>query len=474
MSIKLDGSVPMDVKHKFQIFTPTDIIEDMLDLAEYKENLFGKRILENSFGDGRFLVAIASRYIKDATTQGMTREAIRKGLENDLVGYELDSTLVERARSSLDKVAKKYGVDDVRWDLRTTDFLFDAPDERFSFIVGNPPYLEYKCLNASYRNELKTVYETCSYGKFDYCYAFVEAALARLDKTGVLVQLIPNSIFKNVSASELRRQLSAGVTDVVDYAGVTVFTNALVSPCVFRFDLNPPSDMFSYYQVGRKDVKNFCRKDYGAEKWVFESTDDIRPLDDNEKIMFRASAPIATLCNEAFFAEDGEVEDDLMRPAISPRLARRQEYRSMIFPYQVEKDGTVHRLSEYQLARAYPKTYRHLHESKEKLEMRAADSSVHWFEFGRTQGLDIVNKKKLLMSTIVTKKVNVYELDAGDIPFGGIVITAKDKASSLQNAKRLLESDRFITYALSIGTHVSGHSVRITCADVNRFFSFHI
>ena len=37
-------------KTKCQKFTPADKVEDMLDIAEYKCGLTGKKVLENSFG----------------------------------------------------------------------------------------------------------------------------------------------------------------------------------------------------------------------------------------------------------------------------------------------------------------------------------------------------------------------------------------------------------------------------------------
>ena len=38
-------------KTKCQHFTPDDIIVSMLDLADYRDNLIGKAVLENSFGN---------------------------------------------------------------------------------------------------------------------------------------------------------------------------------------------------------------------------------------------------------------------------------------------------------------------------------------------------------------------------------------------------------------------------------------
>ena len=50
---------------KCQVFTPRDYVNELLDSVGYKENLYGKRIIENSCGDGNILVAVVQRYIDD-------------------------------------------------------------------------------------------------------------------------------------------------------------------------------------------------------------------------------------------------------------------------------------------------------------------------------------------------------------------------------------------------------------------------
>ncbi len=56
----------MDIKSsRCQIFTPESKVKYMLDMLGYEKNLYGKKIIENSFGDGCFLVEIIKRYIID-------------------------------------------------------------------------------------------------------------------------------------------------------------------------------------------------------------------------------------------------------------------------------------------------------------------------------------------------------------------------------------------------------------------------
>ena len=100
---------------------------------------------------------------------------------------------------------------------------------------------------------------------------------------------------------------------------------------------------------------------------------------------------------------------------------------------------------------------------------RDADSKAKWFEYGRSQALAHLNQKKLLLSTVVTNKVEIYELDAETIPYSGIYITVKDKNYDLNSAMQILSSSKFMEYVKNLGISVSGKSKRITCKDINNY-----
>lgn len=461
-------------REKFQVFTPENIIQSMLDLAGYTTSLAGKRILENSFGDGGFLLAIAERHIRDSLRQGFTKNDIRQQLEADVVGYEIDLALLNRARRALDALAESYGITGVSWDLRLKDVLLDCTDEAFSFIVGNPPYLECKMLDQDYREVIRESYSTCGSGKFDYCYAFIENSINKLKEDGVLVQIVPNSIFKNKSATLLRDCLVSGLEVVVDYAQCGVFPEVLVSPCVFRFAADVNCEAFSYYEAKSQSCRVVEKNRLRADKWVFDAAAP-PPKGSLEFVEFgskyKASSPVATLCNEAFIVESGQFESTIVKRAASPRTEASRKSVEIIFPYRIGGEGEVGRLEESIFAEAHPDVFAYLLARRSRLESRSADASAKWYEYGRSQGLCYVGRKKLLMSTVVTDNVNVYVLDEDVVPFAGIVVTADD-SRSLWRAKEILESDDFRNYALSVGTKIGGSSVRITCSDVNSYQYF--
>lgn len=48
---------------KCQVFTPLNYVGKLLGSVGYTESLFGKKVLENSCGDGNILIEIVKRYL---------------------------------------------------------------------------------------------------------------------------------------------------------------------------------------------------------------------------------------------------------------------------------------------------------------------------------------------------------------------------------------------------------------------------
>lgn len=459
-------------RNKCQKFTPSELVDTMLELAQYRGDLYGKYVLENSFGSGNILVAIVSKYIKEAFAHNYTREQISEGLGRDIYGIELDKGLYEACKKKLDSITDEQGIPQVTWQLFNDDALSFNYPVKFDYIIGNPPYISYKELDKESRKHLRNVFASCKSGKFDYCYAFIELGINLLSESGKLVQLVPNNIYKNVFATQLRALLGRHVTAIYDYPGQKLFGEALTSISIFCYDASCETDCFQYGNMTADSHIEIDRKTLG-EKWVFAN------LQENKKNKIRfgdyysASISVATLLNKAFLVSEEQsnkenLESAVLHDAASPRYLREKKTYKIIFPYSVD-NGQIQRYTEASFREQCPNAVAHLEKYKDDLLKRDSDRTAHWFEYGRSQALAHINREKLLLSTIITKKVEVYSLDAQTIPFSGIYITAKSLDHSLDEAKRMLNSPQFLEYVKGIGIKISGTSLRITCRDVNDF-----
>lgn len=448
------------------------MVESMLDLANYKNVLAGKKVLENSFGSGNIMIAIVKRYIEDSISAGISPEAISGGLKNDIYGVELDKDLFDTCIHNLNLMIKAYGIPEVEWSLYNEDTLFWQCPITFDFIIGNPPYITYKDIDEDNRKKVREKYESCKCGKFDYCYAFIERSIQLLNASGKLVQLVPSNIYKNVFGKKLRELLYPHISLIKEYPGQELFDGVLTSSTVFLYDKVYDSEVITYIDMTIAKQTDIIRSTLG-DKWIFSKSTE----SSQEKLRFgdyfHASIVVATLFNKAFVLSEEDIqatkiEAQVLRKAASPKQFRRKAKEYIIFPYYYADKKLMH-YDKATFERDYPNATNHLNIYKEELDKRQKDAQAEWFEYGRSQALAHLKQKKLLMSTVVTKRVELYMLDEETIPYSGIFITVKSHEFTLDDAAKILQSQRFMEYVQSLGISVSGNSKRITCKDINNY-----
>ena len=459
------------LKENCRVFTPPKLVIQMLDLLGYTGDLYGKRILENSCGEGAFLIEIARRYINDCRHQGIANDNIRQGLERDIWGYEIDEGHAAHCIAELNAIAKENGLLPVCWSIVTEDVLKANIDIRFSFAVGNPPYITYSALSEDTRSYMKNAFEVCSIGKPDYYYAFVESALTHLDENGKLAYLIPNNFFKTKFADKLRQFLLPRLTEIYDYTQIKLFADALTSSAIILCNRTANAAVIQYHDMLTGKAYS-VPKALMQQRWILPI--DSQNGDAQGKLRFgdcfSAASTVATLCNKAFLLENPSAEamgESVVRPAASLRALTKGKTEYIIFPYAFN-GGTLAHYSEEAFAAQFPLASAHLEKYQDKLEKRDKDETALWFEYGRSQAIAHMNQRKLLLSTLITGKVKVYELDENTIPYTGIYIVPKADMP-LSRAKEILESKSFLSYINQVGIHANGTSMRISISDVNDY-----
>ncbi len=461
-------------KSKCQIFTPSSLVDEMLFLINYNNICVGKKILENSFGDGAILAEIVRHYINSALDLNLSKTCISQHLSDNIYGIELDSDHFHSCLYALNELASSYNLPPVQWKLFNEDALFWETDVRFDIIIGNPPYMAYRDLDEEYRMLLKKKYSSCRVGKFDFYYAFLEFGISLLSDTGKLLQLIPSNLYKNVFAEGIRTIIKPSLSIVIDYPSQALFNRVLTSTSILFCDKQVLSDFVKY--VNRTTNKEtIINKKNLANKWIF--TNKTNKKKDNEirfGDFFNASISVATLLNRAFvisprIVSEFNIEAEIIKETVSPNSLRRKEKNYIIFPYFYEL-GKVKRYSPAEFERLFPNASSYLSKFERELSLRKIDKNVNWYEFGRSQALAHLNQEKIVMSTVVTNKVLVYPLDKCTIPFSGIYITVQENSCfTLETAVDILTSESFLEYVKSIGICISGKSIRITCKDINNF-----
>ena len=466
---------------KCQVFTPENYVRELLDSVGYTENLYGKKILENSCGDGNILVAVVQRYIDDCVTNGLSRTRIKNGLARDIYGVEIDPEQYQKCIDNLNGVLQKNNINSVEWKIYNEDYLRWNSTLQFQFIVGNPTYITYSELKKEEQKYVKETFETCVKGKFDYCYAFIEKSIKSLAQNGKMTYLIPSSIFKTVFGLNLRNYMKPYIAVIKDYTQEKVFDNALVKSSIMVLDKQRQQDVLRYRDMTLETEINIPVNQL-TDKWFF--TENLANGMHRFGDFFKVSHVVATLLNDAYVLKEENYQETVqgflcnghniervtVRDTATPRSLRYEKTEKIIFPYRYD-DGCLLRYADGEFETNYPEATAYLNDFRDGLNARQSDTTAKWYEYGRSQALAGLDSDKLLISTVITEKVAVYRLTRECIPYAGMYIVRCESNNeyTLEDAVRILESRDFRQYVLDVGIHISGSSLRITSKDVEEY-----
>ena len=468
-------------KEKCQIFTPDDVVKDMLDYVGYVDHLYGKKVLESACGNGRFLKEIVIRYIHDGISRGLTKTKIKNGLGRDIFGIELDPLRYQECLNALDSITDSFGLKRVKWKIKQADALREPYMGTFDFVVGNPPYVSYWDLDQSERRFVEEKYTACQFGAWDYSYAFLQDGFEHLNDKGKMAYIIPNSTFKTKSGRKVRSVLQNDLVEIIDYTTISVFDNVLTSPAVIVIDRTIHSRQIRYRDLSNSRVISVDKATLGTE-WVFDEKERSVGLKHRFGDYFKVSTGIATQRNkvyvlskysesdEYFLYNDKKIEKKAVHKAASPRGMAKGAIEYIIFPYYYSNGELMH-YDEKRYEEEYPFTYAYLKTQKEELRKRDSDKNSKWFEYGRSQGLAHINQNKILLSTVITGKVRAYPLAKDEIPYSGLFITARNQPNALPltEAMAILTSDEFLHYLVPRGINARGKSIRITANVIENY-----
>lgn len=464
----------------YQIPTPDKYVNILLDLIGYKNNLFGKVVLENSCGEGNILIEIVKRYIHDARSDNKNNNEIVTGLQHDIVAFEIDQNCIKRCIERLNTVLSSEGLPAVVWNIRNEDFLKSA-NESFDFIIGNPPYITYHDLSEDTREYLRQNFLACSKGRFDYYYAFIEKSVMSLKETGRFAYLIPFNIFRNKFAENIRNIIKDDIIHIIDYSGQKVFSDATISSAIILCERNSCQHFLTYENV-LGETKQFISKCSLGDKWFFDITKEhnIRFGD-----YFSVHNSVATLYNDAFLLTDYTqddaytyidgylIENNILYDAVSTKSIKNHLNDSkkdkIIFPYKIYENG-YEKFSEDEMMSQFPNALRYLQKFETQLSLRDINYKAKWYEYGRTQALREVYGKKLIIPMIITRFVVAYEASENSIPYAGYFVKAKHpEVYDLKFAKKVLESTDFYEYVKEHGTPTTSTSYRISVRDIENY-----
>ena len=460
-------------KAKGRFYTPPSIVKMILDLAGYTgEKILGRHAIDNSCGDGAFLVEIVDRYCRAAQSAGYTKERLSAELSAFVHGIEINAGQREKALRRAAGAARPYGAEPAAWDIRRGDTLAEERyDGRMDFVLGNPPYVRVHNLSDSY--DAVRRFRFARSGMTDLFLVFYEIGLKMLAPGGTLGYIAPSSLFSSRAAAALRRHLIERnlIRKVVDLKhfrpfGVSAYTAVMI---LRSGAAEPPEAEYYEYDPAGEEARRvsglapdeFCIDGnfYFGPKSALSRLAKIARAD-MKNAPLDVKNGLATLC-DAFFIGDLPFESRVI-PVVK---ASTGQHARCLFPY----DENARPLPYADLARdealdAYYKAW------EPRLRKRALTGAGRWYEFGRTQGIADVYKKKYSVCSII-REPNDLKLtfcDRGTGVYGGLyILTDLDEAI----LKDLLYTDGFMEYVALLGKYKSGGYYTFSSKDLKRYLA---
>lgn len=418
------------------VYTPQWVVNFILDNIEYKNNIYDKKIIDPSCGEGNFLIIVVERFLKDCIENNLSLDDIRKALHNNIYGFDIDKNAISKCKTYLNDVTQKYGIDKVEWNVLQIDSLEKNKIKQyfniFDYVVGNPPYIRIQHLGKERRERIQKDWSFCRNGSTDMYIAFFELGVNLLNETGKLGYITPNTYFKTETAKMLRHYLMENkiIKKIIDFNYHQVFDDATTYSAITILDKSWRKNKFYYFNGYKESVKYVDEielSNINYNKWVLASNDVLKRIKEIEtrgiplgKIA-QIHVGITTLADDFYIFKDpiieGDkatiklkdgrtftIEKDILKPIVKVSVLKspnEEQNRWIIFPYKkIYGKHTI--IPESELRDLYPYTYKYFLAIKDRLLLRdkGEKNPVAWYAFGRSQGLDTTWGKKILVSPL--------------------------------------------------------------------------
>ncbi len=466
----------LSVKHSGQVFTPGYLVKIILDEVGYTgPAILGKHCVDNSCGDGAFLIEVVRRYVNEYHKLNGSLNGVEKDLAKYIHGIEIDPVAHQNCRENLANECKSLCVANVNFDLILGDALkYRDFDNKMDFVVGNPPYVRVHNLDDSY-SAVKS-YTFASDGMTDLFLVFFEIGFKMLNEHGKLSYITPSSWLGSVAGNRMRNYIRhrhnlRSVIDLEHFQAFKATTYTLISSFSkgTRFDKVEYS-VFDGESLAKRKIEALGFEDFDfKDSFYFSNKMTLKQL----REVFNANPPhytsvkngFATLADNVFIGNLLPFSE-LTIPVI--KASTGAWYRAF-FPYDntgkpLDRDRVfnIKAISDY------------LSQKKtELLKNRAEADNPGWFLYGRTQALKDVCKDKLAINTTIkdAKSIKINYVPAGSGLYSGLYILSDIDFDII---KEVLISDDFVSYIASLKNYKSGGYYTFSSKDLEKFLNYKI
>ncbi len=460
-------------KNLGQIFTPEYLVRDILDIANYQtsSDILGKHVIDNSCGDGAFLVEVVQRYYNAAKKAGIGMAVIKRELETFIHGIELDDQAYRSCIENLDETAKALSLPKISWDVKHTNTLdVSIYDGKMDYVVGNPPYVRVHNLEDEFSRVKQ--YSFCSTGMTDLYLVFYEIGLKMLREGGRLCYIAPSSWFNSLAGQNMRKFVSKSgwLREIVDLEHVQPF-NATTYTAIVLFEKSQGKGFKYKTYKGPGSVVMIDQLDFAEcyfdNAFYLGDKETLRVCREIKKGRFQEYVQVkngfATLADDVFISDSFPFKSMII-PVIKASTGK---WRKAFYPY--DRNGKPLRRMDVFSVKSRSE---YLNKRKNSLLKGKKESECpDWYLYGRTQALKDVWVNKYAINTVVKNisTIKFNRVEPGSGVYSGLYILSDVSEADIRDA---LLSEDFIKYVQVLRKYKSGGYYTFSSKDVKQFLNY--
>lgn len=270
-SSKYEKSLPEDIKKSRGIYyTPKFIVEYILKKTLKEHDILSNpcpKILDISCGCGNFLLEaydilydMFEYYKYELKIENIHRHII----ENCIYGVDIDQNAIDILTNSLINKDEDLNISKIniycfdslnKYDLEQ-NIINEFWENKFDYIVGNPPYIGHKNLSLDYKKWLLMEYSDVYKNKSDIYFCFYKRIIDLLHQDGIASIITPRYFLESPSGKYLRNYILSNsyIDEIVDFNGSNIFKNISVASCIMTLKKHIEDKNIDIYKLKNSNL----------------------------------------------------------------------------------------------------------------------------------------------------------------------------------------------------------------------------
>ena len=423
-------------KSKGIYYTPKFIVDYILNKTLKEHNILSNpcpKILDISCGCGNFLLEAYDILYEmfEYYRHELKIENIHKHIiENCIYGVDIDKNAVDILNNSLrnkdidSKILKSniYCFDSLNKNNLGQDVINLFWENKFDYIIGNPPYIGHKSLGKEYKNFLLKEYSEVYRDKSDIYYCFYKRVIDLLSEDGIVSIITPRYFLESISGKHLRNYIlnNSYINEIIDFNGSNIFKNISIASCIITLSKKCITSNIDIHKLKNSKLKlnyldsleyylnddNFynikVKQSYLNEDWIISNKENLDIYNKLEsygqyrlKDICISFQGIITGCDKAFIIDKRDTDENIEEKKLLKNWVKNKHIKK----YKLDENKKLLIYSNDIVdEEEYPKSINYISNYKEKLlNRRECRKNIRkWYELQWGRQKELFERKKIM------------------------------------------------------------------------------